>query len=470
MLAWLLSKFSGQITENGRAENLGSLTRIIMLSSLLLNMPLLGDELLKQIRPDFDPQELSFLHQDNPHQVQDLLTMEADSMYLDRWSEFNWSHFKRDIYLYNTAGQLTQSTRHFKVGGSWYNYERSLLNYDLQGNLVEWIYEEGDVSAWLNLWREQFDYDGSGNLIEKTSSQANGDAWQLVERISYIYDDDHTLREEISQDRVGGSWYNAERKTYGYNSVGVIDSCWEQLWEWDAEIWLDDVLNSYTYNEAGNQVRWWVKFWDGTQWRNDYRMSYTYNLAGQQTEEILENYIGSNWYNIERFYSIYDESGQLSSTSQQEWDYDEDIWYDIAREQFSYDVMGNQLESFTQNWDIDSNDWVNGFRHQWYYPTPSNLIDLQPRQLVLRQNYPNPFNPTTTISYSLPEAAQVELSIYDLKGRSVKTWRSDHPSAASYETQWKGLDNQGNRVSNGVYFCRLQLGTFSQTIKMLYLP
>jgi len=87
----------------------------------------------------------------------------------------------------------------------------------------------------------------------------------------------------------------------------------------------------------------------------------------------------------------------------------------------------------------------------------------------LKQNYPNPFNPTTTISYSLPEAGVVDLLIYDLRGRIVKSMRSECQSAGNYQNRWDGIDDSGSQVATGIYFCRLQAGSFSQTIKMLYL-
>jgi len=93
----------------------------------------------------------------------------------------------------------------------------------------------------------------------------------------------------------------------------------------------------------------------------------------------------------------------------------------------------------------------------------------QPSTFKLDKNYPNPFNPTTTISYSLLEAGSVELLIYDLRGRIVKSLQTGYQSVGSYYTQWNGLNDQGLGVPTGVYFARLQVGNFTQTIKMIYL-
>jgi hypothetical protein len=92
-----------------------------------------------------------------------------------------------------------------------------------------------------------------------------------------------------------------------------------------------------------------------------------------------------------------------------------------------------------------------------------------PTEYTLNQNYPNPFNPTTTISYDLSEQSTVSLKVYDIRGQEVISLQEAERLPGSYEVQWNGLDQSGNPVRTGVYFCLLQAGVFSQTIKMVYL-
>jgi len=92
-----------------------------------------------------------------------------------------------------------------------------------------------------------------------------------------------------------------------------------------------------------------------------------------------------------------------------------------------------------------------------------------PETFVLLQNYPNPFNPTTTISYMLPEHATTKLTIFNIRGHEVVALLNADKPPGSYEVQWNGLDQAGNQVSTGVYFCRLETGSYNQTIKMVYL-
>jgi len=101
----------------------------------------------------------------------------------------------------------------------------------------------------------------------------------------------------------------------------------------------------------------------------------------------------------------------------------------------------------------------------------TNISDKEivPAKISLNQNFPNPFNPTTTISYDLPEQSMIKLTVFDIRGQEVTNLNNGIKQPGKYEVQWNGMDQAGNQVSTGVYFCRLETGYFSQTIKMLYL-
>jgi len=104
------------------------------------------------------------------------------------------------------------------------------------------------------------------------------------------------------------------------------------------------------------------------------------------------------------------------------------------------------------------------------YTTAIELVSgIVPTRYLLLQNYPNPFNPITTIAYALPASSDVTLTIYNITGRTIKTFRQLHQPVGTYNIQWSGADDSGNPVSTGVYLCRLEAGDYSKTIKMVYL-
>ncbi len=85
----------------------------------------------------------------------------------------------------------------------------------------------------------------------------------------------------------------------------------------------------------------------------------------------------------------------------------------------------------------------------------------------LSQCAPNPFNPATVIRFSIPQQSEVEIDIYDVSGRLVKTLVHDRYSAGEHQTIWKGKDARGNAVASGVYFYSMHAGTFTSSHKML---
>ena len=84
-------------------------------------------------------------------------------------------------------------------------------------------------------------------------------------------------------------------------------------------------------------------------------------------------------------------------------------------------------------------------------------------------NYPNPFNPVTSLRYNLSEDELVNITVYDMMGRIVKTLVNSSQTAGYKSIQWNATDNFGQPVSAGVYLYRIEAGNFTQTKKMLLL-
>jgi hypothetical protein len=103
--------------------------------------------------------------------------------------------------------------------------------------------------------------------------------------------------------------------------------------------------------------------------------------------------------------------------------------------------------------------------------TPLFVKDVPgtPTQYALEQNYPNPFNPTTVIRFSLPKEDHVKLEVYDITGSLVKTILNEAVRVGNKEVTWDGTNYAGAKVASGMYFYRLQAGTFVASHKMLLL-
>jgi hypothetical protein len=80
----------------------------------------------------------------------------------------------------------------------------------------------------------------------------------------------------------------------------------------------------------------------------------------------------------------------------------------------------------------------------------------------LAQNYPNPFNPVTTINYSIKEDGLVKLTIFNLLGEEAATLINEYQSAGNYSTNFSA-----SQLPSGIYFYRLNTGSYSNTLKMI---
>jgi len=96
------------------------------------------------------------------------------------------------------------------------------------------------------------------------------------------------------------------------------------------------------------------------------------------------------------------------------------------------------------------------------YSEVVEVTNIAPTDFVIQQNYPNPFNPVTTISYSLPIKAQVELFIYNTLGESIKRLVNEEKEAGRYSVEFNAT-----ALPSGIYFYRLQAGSFVETKKMV---
>jgi hypothetical protein len=136
--------------------------------------------------------------------------------------------------------------------------------------------------------------------------------------------------------------------------------------------------------------------------------------------------------------------------------------------------------------DIDESGWI-------YFATPDSGVfrfnpvvvqiesesqNFMTDDFLLLQNYPNPFNPRTVISWQVSSPApggdgqlvtgnQVDLKIFDLLGQKVRTLIDEWQKPGFYSVIWDGLNDTGNPVSSGIYFCQLRSGNLSKVTKMI---
>lgn len=137
--------------------------------------------------------------------------------------------------------------------------------------------------------------------------------------------------------------------------------------------------------------------------------------------------------------------------------------YDFESTSHSLTLPANPHE------DDDSNGYTN--IEEWAYDLADTTVsavtdnpdaESLPERVFLHQNYPNPFSTSTKIKFEIPNSTHVSLNIYDITGRKVKELINDFKNAGSYEVSF-----DGSALTSGVYFSRIETGSFVQIKHML---
>lgn len=90
-----------------------------------------------------------------------------------------------------------------------------------------------------------------------------------------------------------------------------------------------------------------------------------------------------------------------------------------------------------------------------------------PTGFALNQNHPNPFNPDTVVPFSLPKSGEIHLAIYNTLGQEIRLLASGMREAGFHRVVWDGKNQNGQTLASGIYFVRLQAGSFSSVRKMM---
>jgi photosystem II stability/assembly factor-like uncharacterized protein len=126
----------------------------------------------------------------------------------------------------------------------------------------------------------------------------------------------------------------------------------------------------------------------------------------------------------------------------------------------NYSFMDENIKAGKYKYRLKQIDYDGSFEY-------SKIVEVEvgfPTEFSLEQNYPNPFNPKTKIKYQISKLSFVKIQIYDVLGNEIATLVNEEKPAGSYEAEF----NPAN-LPSGIYFYRIQAGSYSETRKMVLL-
>ena len=320
------------------------------------------------------------------------------------------------------------------------------MNIDDAGN----VYITGAVS--FNIGTIKYNTDGALQ-------------WDAI----YNYSGDFDAGNSITNDAAGNVYVTgvsqsgtfestSDYATIKYNSLG--DEIWVQRYNGSANNW--DEANSIALDNAGNV---YVTGFSTTNTNYDFTTikysqppipieltSFTLNVTN--VGDVVLNWstateTNNQLFEIERrtndgeYYTIGNVEGSGTTTSPKE-----------------YSFIDQMVESGEYYYRLKQIDFSGAYEY-------SNEISVEVTSILtssLVQNYPNPFNPFTTIQYSIPKQSIVTLRVYDVLGNEVAALVNEEKTAGTYE-----INFNASALSSGIYYYRLQAGSFVQTKKLVLL-
>lgn len=141
---------------------------------------------------------------------------------------------------------------------------------------------------------------------------------------------------------------------------------------------------------------------------------------------------------------------------------------------YTFDLSGHPGGSFNVWFDVVYEDTCGN----WYQVRldPEFAIDagetgdqVPAAACQLDQNYPNPFNPSTTIAYRITVRSRVIVRVFDVSGKLMRTLIDGDRGPGVHAMEWDGRDSRGAAVASGIYFYRLQAGSYDETKRMVLL-
>ena len=294
----------------------------------------------------------------------------------------------------------------------------------------------------------------------------NFDNWQIPFWWSKIFQD------PIYLNKVSRRWHTLRNSIFDVNSLlNYIDS---------TAVVIDEALNR-------NFVRWpilgtyvWPNFYFGQTYAEDlnYLKIWLQARITWIDNELPTNYTDINWKDPDK--NVYSGLANIVSsicidslaTVIQNSDSITFIGND-PRLQITYDSDSLWLYTNSEGEFLFKGlAWYSGVANDislaYTYSTINTSInsdnDIVNKKFQLLQNYPNPFNSSTIISFFLPNKEYIRLEVYNILGQKITTLESKYLNKGAYKYTWNASDYPG-----GIYILNLQIKSFKETVKMIYL-
>jgi len=370
----------------------------------------------------------------------------------------------RNVY-YDGTGSVLFNNYKGGLAGARYEYDNGS---DPVGN-VRWTFSETQSISGAGTYTFGNDLEITVNSLGSPAlSQISVELLdELYNSISQTYN-----RYYVISTNAGASGYNANMKLYyADGSNGSSNEVPESGSDVNPKVWYDNgfVLTNYD-GDGNNTSQNWAQVSSASNIEGNWFISEVSDETALPVElasyglENLDGGVSVNW-------STATETDNLGFILERSTKPDSGF-AQVASYLSSPSLKGQGTVSVETNYEYV--DYANLMAGETYYYRLSD-VDIsgtrhvletksitRPEAYTLYQNYPNPFNPTTTIQFSLQKSGKTVLAVYDILGRKVATLLNREMKSGAHVINWNARN-----YASGVYFYRLQSGSFTQVKKMM---
>ncbi len=352
-----------------------------------------------------------------------------------------------------------------ETNSTWNNHTFQTNDYNTLSQLERELVQSWFNSAWIDNSQILFTYDPThGKVTEQLQQSAINGPWENSIRFSYTYDSNDQLSLFLHQRWGNIGWDDYSRTAYTYDANGRLETTTFDLWT-NNDGWVPTTQTTFLYDGAGTDViESQSASWDAVnaEWDVDGKTLNTYNANGDLEEQITQiwaNFSGM-FQNQGRWIFSYDSlDNTLTEQTFYQWD-NVSTWNPFSRRQYTWSE-GGSLRNYLDQWWLNT-FWINNRRCSYTYDLITGIAENAPIQDFAISNHPNPFNPQTTITFQLPEAQQVVLSVFDISGRQIETLLEEYLTAGQHTINFRA-----NNLPSGLYFYRLKSDRYSAVGKMV---
>lgn len=335
------------------------------------------------------------------------------------WNGTVWVNFTTDTFKYNADNLDTSDLEKSWTGSAWENEYHYTYSYDAGNNDTVEVEQIWSGSAWRNYLKYVYTWDAHGNETSETGEQWNGSSWTVGYLYAYTYNLNNLKIEEVDSTAA-----SVNRFLFTYNNNNLLITDTSQAWNGSA--WLEEFLNTYSYNAGHSDTSNLMQMWNGSSWTNYERYAYQYDVNNNNTGQLFQIWSNNAWVRFQQYAYTYDANNIMLS--------------DEYRQYFN---GGNSV--------------ILGDSTYWYFNKTTNGINEIANKGTI-SIYPNPGKGVFTIEVNSEEQIEKndDLKIYTIFGQEI------YSATTRYSLSTIHLD-----VPNGMYFIRLITGEDAFTGKLV---